>query len=89
MNNFDITSLSSKGQIVIPNSIRKELGMEIGAKLIIFTDGDNLLIKPIRQPKLEKFKKLIKESREIVKKNKIKSSDLKRIIKEVRNENRT
>ncbi|MCC7196989.1 AbrB/MazE/SpoVT family DNA-binding domain-containing protein [Candidatus Peregrinibacteria bacterium] len=89
MNNFDITSLSSKGQIVIPNSIRKELGIETGTKLIIFTEGSNLLIKPVTKPNLEKFKKLIKESREFVKKNKIKSSDLKRIIKEVRNENRT
>lgn len=87
MNNFDITSLSSKGQIVIPMSIRKELGIEVGAKLIVFTDGDQLLIKPVRKPKLETFQKLIKETKEFVKKNKIKSSDLKKLIKEVRNEN--
>lgn len=88
MNNFDITSLSSKGQIVIPNNIRKELGIEAGAKLIIFTEGSNLLIKPVPKPNLEKFQKLIKKSREFVKKNKLKSSDIKKIIKEVRNENR-
>lgn len=88
MDNFDITSLSSKGQIVIPSSIRKELGIETGAKLIIFTEGGNLLIKPVRKPKLETFQKLIKETKEFVKKNKLKSSDLKKIIKEVRNENR-
>jgi AbrB family looped-hinge helix DNA binding protein len=89
MATFDITSLSSKGQIVIPNSMRKEMGIVPGVKLIVFTDGSNLLLKPVQTPNLENFHKLIKESREFVKKNKIKSSDVGKVIKQVRNENRS
>ena len=72
MTTFDITSLSSKGQIVIPNSLRKELGMKPGAKLVIFTDGAHLLIKPVQAPKIENFQKLIQESRALMKKKRIK-----------------
>lgn len=89
MPKFDITSLSSKGQIVIPQSLRKELGIIAGVKLIIFTDGSNLLLKPVQAPKIENFKKLIQESRALIKKEKIKPSNVKKIIKQVRNENRS
>ena len=89
MSNFNVTSLSSKGQVVIPNNLRKQLGMTTGVKLIIFTDGDNLLLKPINKPKIENFQKLIKESRLLVEKKKIKQADVSKFIKRVRNENRS
>lgn len=89
MTAFDITSLSSKGQVVIPNNLRKELGMVTGIKLIVFTDGSNLLLKPVQAPKIENFQKLIKESRALVKGKKIKPSDVKKMIKQIRNENRS
>jgi AbrB family looped-hinge helix DNA binding protein len=53
MNNVQVTSVSSKGQVVIPADIRESMGITIGAKLIIFTDGENLLLKPIQAPKYE------------------------------------
>ena len=88
MTGFGITSLSSKGQVVIPSNLRKELGIIPGGKLVIFTDGSNLLLKPVQSPKLANFQKLIKESRAFAKKNNLKKSDVKKIIKQVRNENR-
>ncbi len=88
MATFDITSCSSKGQIVIPHSLRKELGITTGIKLIIFTDGSNLLLKPVQAPKLENFQKLIKESRAVAQKKKFNLADVKKIIKQVRHENR-
>ena len=84
-----VTSLSSKGQIVIPNKIRKELGIETGTKLVILTDGDNLLLKPIQEPKIEVFKKLIKESQKIRIEKKLKKSDIAKAIKKYRSESRS
>lgn len=81
---FDITSLSSKGQVVIPNNLRKELGIVAGVKLIVFTDGTNLLLKPVHAPKIENFQKLIKESRALAKKSEIKQSDIKKTLKAIR-----
>jgi len=89
MNNVQVTSVSSKGQVVIPADIRESMGITIGAKLIIFTDGENLLLKPIQAPKYEDFKALFKESRKIAKKTGLKQADVKKLIKDLRNENRS
>ncbi|MDG5816643.1 AbrB/MazE/SpoVT family DNA-binding domain-containing protein [Chitinispirillales bacterium ANBcel5] len=85
----EITSVSSKGQVVIPDKIRKQMGLTSGSKLIVVTDGTNLLLKPIEEPKLDSFKKLIEESRKFAKKEKLTKSDVQKAIKEVRRENRT
>lgn len=89
MQQMQVTSLSSKGQIVVPNNIRESLGITVGAKLLVFTDGDNLLLKPIQTPKFEAFKALIKESRKIAAAKGFKKSDLQKIIKKVRHEGRS
>lgn len=83
---YDVTSMSSKGQIVIPTNIRSLLGMEPGNRLIIFTDGENVLLKPIQFPQIESFKDLIKESRAFIKKQNIKKSDVEKIIKNIRDQ---
>ena len=89
MINAEVTSLSSKGQVVIPEKIRKILGLSTGSKLMVITDGSNLLFKPMEKPKLETFKRLIKESRAFARKTGISKGDVKRIVKEVRDENRS
>lgn len=87
--NVKVTSLSSKGQIVIPNDIRQKLKLTEGTNFVILTDGSNLLLKPINSPKLKTFERLIKQSRKIVKQKNINKSDVTEIIKKIRNENRT
>ncbi|MBI4926018.1 MAG: AbrB/MazE/SpoVT family DNA-binding domain-containing protein [Bdellovibrio sp.] len=83
-----ITSVSSKGQVVIPNEFRKELGLEAGKKLAVFSDGANLLFKPIEAPKKEIFDKLIRESRKIAKETGLKKSHVAKAIQRVRNASR-
>jgi len=89
MINAEVTSLSSKGQVVIPDRIRKILGLSTGAKLMVITDGSNLLFKPLEEPKLEAFNKLIRESRDFARTSGLKKSDVKKALKEVRHENRS
>ena len=55
---MEITSISTKGQVVIPSAIRKELGLERGTKLAVLTDGTNVLLSPIPPPKEKVFKVL-------------------------------
>jgi antitoxin PrlF len=85
----EVTSLSSKGQVVIPDRIRKEMGLTTGSKLMVITDGTNLLLKPVEEPKLEVFKKLIEESRKFAKKEKLEKADVEKAIKDVRSANRS
>ena len=48
-----ITSVSSKGQVVIPGNIRTKLGIAAGARMMVMTDGENVLMKPIAAPQAE------------------------------------
>lgn len=86
MNQMQVTSVSSRGQVVIPSDIRDAMGISIGMKMVIFTDGDNLLLKPIKMPDLNTFRELVKESKRLVGKTGLKKANLQKIIKQVRNE---
>ncbi len=59
---MDITSVSTKGQAVIPHAMREQLGLKPGSKLAVFCDGARLLMKPISNPQVTAFEKLIKQS---------------------------
>jgi AbrB family looped-hinge helix DNA binding protein len=41
------TTVSAKGQIVIPAKVRKRLGMKAGTKVYFNIEGQNVLIIPI------------------------------------------
>jgi AbrB family looped-hinge helix DNA binding protein len=48
------TKLSSKGQVVIPEDVRKELGLEPGAQFVVMGEGDVVILKRIeaRSPRI-------------------------------------
>ena len=62
---YELTRLSSKGQLVIPSHMRKALGMRTGTRLAMFTDGEHILLKPIATPDVSAFKRLVAEARKI------------------------
>lgn len=39
------TTVSTKGQVIIPKSIRDELGIDAGAKLKVFTEGRRIVME--------------------------------------------
>lgn len=88
MKTVDVTSVSSKGQVVIPKTFRKNLGIETGDKLLVLSDGVNLLLKPMEEPRLDTFKRLINESRRYAKEAGLKRDDIPQVIRKVRNANR-
>ena len=83
-----MTNMSSKGQVVIPNEFRKTLGLEPGAQLAVFTDGSNLLMKPVEIPKAEHFEALLKESRKAAKAVGLARSEIAKTVKKIRRESR-
>jgi antitoxin PrlF len=89
MRTIEVTTASSKGQVVIPAKIRKELGIIAGTNLIVMSDGDNLLMKPIQSPKVEVFKKLARESRKLAREHGMTEQNVKDAIHEVRSKNRS
>jgi AbrB family looped-hinge helix DNA binding protein len=50
----DIIVVSSKGQVVIPQAIRKKLGIMPGAKLLVYGYKDAVIMKKIEVPDIAK-----------------------------------
>ena len=88
MSTVEVTSLSTKGQVVIPQLIRDDLGIKPGSKLMVISDGVNVLLKPLESPKLEAFRKLVGESRAYARRVGLKQSDVPAALKRVRNARR-
>jgi AbrB family looped-hinge helix DNA binding protein len=49
-----VTTMSEKGQVVIPQSIRKELGIKPKTKFLIYGRGDTVIMKKLELPDLKK-----------------------------------
>ncbi|MEM2940030.1 MAG: hypothetical protein QW304_00540 [Thermoproteota archaeon] len=50
----DITVVSSKGQVVVPQEIRKKLGITPKTKLLVYGYRDVVILKKIEVPDIEK-----------------------------------
>ena len=85
----EVTSISTKGQVVLPKAIRDSLSLVPGSKLMVLTDGDNILMKPIKEPSLEEFDSLMVQSRELAKKAGMTEDDITEAIKSVRKRRKT
>jgi len=46
----EITTVSPKGQVVIPQSIRKRLRLAPRTKLLVYGEGDTVIMRRIRLP---------------------------------------
>jgi antitoxin PrlF len=84
MSILDVTSLSTRGQVVIPNDIREKIKLEPGTKMIIIQEGDNILLKPIKASKMSQFDKIIAIGDKARKELNLKESDVDQAIKNVR-----
>ena len=81
------TKMSSKGQIVIPEGIRKRLGLKPGAQFVVVGDKDVVILKAISPPSMDDFDALIMEARRQAKKAGMKRTDITAAIAKVRNKN--
>jgi len=72
----EITKISSKGQVVIPFEIRKELGLDNGSAVVVSKMEDYVLMKKVDIPDIKKeFKRLTKWGTAFAKKKGIKSEE--------------
>ena len=49
------TKMSLKGQVVIPEEIRKRLGLEAGTQFVVVADKDTVIMKAISPPSMDEF----------------------------------
>ncbi|MDO8538248.1 MAG: AbrB/MazE/SpoVT family DNA-binding domain-containing protein [archaeon] len=69
-----LTKVTSKGQVVIPSEIRKELKLEEGSQLAVSRVGSMVVMKRVSLPDPKKeFEELVKWGIQFAKKKGIKS----------------
>lgn len=61
--NPETTKMSSRGQVVIPERIRRQLHLEPGAAFVVVAKGDVLVFKQLAIPSWDQFDELIQEAR--------------------------
>ena len=88
METLATTRMSSKGQVVIPETIRKQLKLEEGAQFIVVGDADVIILKAITPPDLGEFDTLIQKARQQAKKAGLKPKDIQAAIAKVRGRKR-
>ncbi len=64
METLATTRMSSKGQVVIPESIRKQLDLKEGAQFLVVGDEDVVILKVVTLPDKSEFDALIKQARQ-------------------------
>ena len=84
MSVFSTTRLSSKGQVVIPEEVRKKLGLNPGAQFVVVGEGDVVVLKLVSAPDLNELGDLLAEARSQARRAGLKRSDISTAIKEVR-----
>lgn len=84
MSGFATTKMSSKGQVVIPEEIRKRLDLKAGSRFIVVGDKDTLILKAITAPSIDELDDLIKEARKKARMAGMKRSDIEAAIAEAR-----
>jgi AbrB family looped-hinge helix DNA binding protein len=84
MSNVATTRMSSKGQIVIPEDIRKQLRLKAGSQFVVLGKDDVVILKAISPPAMEEFDSLIAAARKGAKQAGMKRSDVGASIARVR-----
>ena len=84
MGTIATTRMSSKGQVVIPEDVRKALGLEVGARFVVMGDGDIVILKRIAVPAKSELRVLIDRVRSQARRAGIKSADVRGAIRRVR-----
>jgi antitoxin PrlF len=84
MTNIDITSMSSRGQVVIPLNLRELMGLKDGEKFAITGKEDTIVLKKIQMPSFNDFDKLMQQTQEFAKSKNLLQKDLNEAIKRAR-----
>jgi AbrB family looped-hinge helix DNA binding protein len=84
MPNPATTKMSSKGQIVIPEKIRRRLKLEAGAQFVVIGEDDVVVLKAVTPPSLREFDALIAKARSQAKEAGLNRSDITDAVVRVR-----
>ena len=84
----DVLTVSSKGQVVLPAAMRKNLSIKSGAKLAAYASDDFIMLKVLRLPTTDDFRDKLDEAQAWASSVGYTEEDVDDIIKSVRERKR-
>jgi len=82
--NLATTKMSSRGQVVIPESVRASMGLKPGSRFVVLWHDDTVMLKVISPPSPEEFSALHRRLQQQARKLGLKRKDIRKAIREVR-----
>ena len=81
---FEVAKIGERGQVVIPQSFRSEMGIHKGEKFMIIRRGDLLVFKRVHTPSMEEFDKMLKKGHAHAEKHRLKPRDAEEALRNAR-----
>ncbi|MBI2576432.1 AbrB/MazE/SpoVT family DNA-binding domain-containing protein [Candidatus Woesearchaeota archaeon] len=82
----ELTRISEKGQVVIPSSLRNEMGIRKSDQFMVFGGDGTVILKKIEKQSIKKtFDEMAKPLREAARQSGLTKADIQKAIKDVRN----
>ena len=80
----DVLAVSSRGQIVLPAGMRREMGIETGDRLAAWSNGDVIMLKRVALPEPTDFERWHEEAQAWASKEGFSEDDVASVISDVR-----
>ena len=84
MSTLATTKMSSRGQVVIPEAVRNEMGLKAGDEFVVLAQNDVVILKGIKRPSMKEFDTLIKKARRQAKAAGLTHADVAKAVAAVR-----
>ena len=84
MSRIATTRMSSKGQVVIPENVRKRLGLKAGSEFVVVASDDAVVLRPVTEPDMSQFDELLAETRRQARRAGLRKADITNAIRTVR-----
>ena len=84
MSRIATTRMSSKGQVVIPENVRKRLGLKAGSEFVVLASDDAIVLRPVTEPDMSQFDELLAEARQQARRAGLRKADITNAIRRVR-----
>ncbi len=81
---FQTAKISSRGQVVIPLPVRKELKLKTGDAVIFHVEGRQAVMTPLDQARIQALEDFFAEGRRMAKIHKIRKRDILPAVMEIR-----
>ena len=85
----EVLTVSSKGQVVLPVSMRDSLAIQPGDKLVAYATDDLIMLKVLRLPTQDEFRERLDEAQAWAASVGYVETDVEDIVKRVRRKNRS